>query len=120
MLEGLSAELVIEGTTAATEIRQADPAAAELPAGHFPDLGLAPHERLKKLAADARLVVRTGEARPYANVLPRCGVFFRTTGRPARVGRPARFEGARSVDRAPSVSSPVRTPRFPRVPLQKS
>jgi D-ribose pyranase len=34
------------------------------------------HERLKELSAGARLVVRTGEARPYANVLLRCGVFF--------------------------------------------
>lgn len=76
VLEGLLAELVIEGATAATEIRQANPAAADLLAGHFPALDLVPHERLKELTAGARLVVRTGEARPYANVLLRCGVFF--------------------------------------------
>lgn len=44
VLDGLLAELVVEGATAAKEVR--------------------------------RLVVRTGEARPYANVLLRCGVFF--------------------------------------------
>ncbi|MEU1694415.1 D-ribose pyranase [Streptomyces hirsutus] len=76
VLEGLLAELVIEGATAATEIRQANPATADLLAGHFPALDLVPHERLKELTAGARLVVRTGEARPYANVLLRCGVFF--------------------------------------------
>ncbi|MER6109760.1 D-ribose pyranase [Streptomyces hirsutus] len=76
VLEGLLAELVIEGATAATEIRQANPAAADLLAGHFPALDLVPHERLKELTAGARLVVRTGEARPYANVLLQCGVFF--------------------------------------------
>ncbi|CAM5535835.1 D-ribose pyranase [Streptomyces hirsutus] len=76
VLEGLLAELVIEGATAATEIRQANPAAADLLAGHFPALDLVPHERLKELTVGARLVVRTGEARPYANVLLRCGVFF--------------------------------------------
>ncbi|MEU6521886.1 D-ribose pyranase [Streptomyces sp. NPDC046924] len=76
VLEGLLAELVIEGATAATEVRQANPAAAELLAGHFPALDLVPHEHLKELTAGARLVVRTGEARPYANVLLRCGVFF--------------------------------------------
>ncbi|WP_406727468.1 D-ribose pyranase [Streptomyces sp. GD-15H] len=76
VLEGLLAELVVEGATAATEVREANPAAAELLAGHFPELGLVPHERLKELTAGARLVVRTGEARPYANVLLRCGVFF--------------------------------------------
>ncbi|CAM5744359.1 Ribokinase [Streptomyces afghaniensis] len=37
---------------------------------------LVSHERLKELSARARLIVRTGEARPYANVLLRCGVFF--------------------------------------------
>ena len=77
VLEGLLAELVVEGGTAAEEVREANPAAAELLAGEFPGaLTLVPHERLKELSAGARLVVRTGEARPYANVLLRCGVFF--------------------------------------------
>ncbi|MEU3659763.1 D-ribose pyranase [Streptomyces sp. NPDC032940] len=76
VLDGLLAELVIEGATAATEIRDANQEAAALLAGHFPDLSLVPHARLKDLSARARLVVRTGEARPYANVLLRCGVFF--------------------------------------------
>ncbi|MFJ3665303.1 D-ribose pyranase [Streptomyces sp. NPDC090106] len=76
VLDGLLAELVIEGATAAAEVRDANPAAAKLLDGHFPALELVPHETLKRLSADTRLVVRTGEARPYANVLLRCGVFF--------------------------------------------
>ncbi|MDH6215859.1 D-ribose pyranase [Streptomyces pseudovenezuelae] len=76
VLDGLLVELVVEGATAATEIRKANPATASLLAGEFPELELVPHERLKELSAGARLVVRTGEARPYANVLLRCGVFF--------------------------------------------
>ncbi|MFI9241934.1 D-ribose pyranase [Streptomyces sp. NPDC053086] len=76
VLDGLLAELVVEGATAAEEIRAANPAATALLQGRFPDLALVPHERLKELSAGARLVVRTGEARPYANVLLRCGVFF--------------------------------------------
>ncbi|KOV51944.1 ribose ABC transporter [Streptomyces sp. AS58] len=76
VLDGLLAELVVEGATAAAEVRDANPAAAALLDGHFPELRLVPHERLKELSAGARLVVRTGEARPYANVLLRCGVFF--------------------------------------------
>ncbi|AZS87128.1 D-ribose pyranase [Streptomyces griseoviridis] len=77
ILDGLLAELVVEGATAATEVRDANPEAAALLAGHFPDsLSFVPHERLKELSARTRLVVRTGEARPYANVLLRCGVFF--------------------------------------------
>ncbi|MCH0567254.1 MULTISPECIES: D-ribose pyranase [unclassified Streptomyces] len=76
VLDGLLSELVVEGATAATEIRDANPAASALLTECFPDLALVPHERLKELSAGARLVVRTGEAQPYANVLLRCGVFF--------------------------------------------
>ncbi|MFD5744188.1 D-ribose pyranase [Streptomyces massasporeus] len=76
VLDGLLAELVVEGATAAQELREANPEASALLEGHFPGLGLVPHKRLKELSAGARLVVRTGEARPYANVLLRCGVFF--------------------------------------------
>ncbi|MFJ5027563.1 D-ribose pyranase [Streptomyces sp. NPDC088560] len=73
VLEGLLAELVVEGATAARELRGPNRALLD---GHFRDLELVPHERLKELSAGARLVVRTGEARPYANALLRCGVFF--------------------------------------------
>lgn len=76
VLDGLLAELVVEGGTAAREVRDANPAAAELLDARFPELDLVSHEKLKELSAGARLVVRTGEARPYANVLLRCGVFF--------------------------------------------
>jgi D-ribose pyranase len=76
VLDGLLAELVVEGATAAKEIHDANPAACALLDGHFPELDLVSHERLKELSAGARLVVRTGEAQPYANVLLRCGVFF--------------------------------------------
>ncbi|MET7452440.1 D-ribose pyranase [Streptomyces sp. NPDC005574] len=76
VLDGLLAELVVEGATAATEVREANPGTAALLDGHFPALSLVPHDRLKTLSRDARLIVRTGEARPYANVLLRCGVFF--------------------------------------------
>ncbi|MEU1919520.1 D-ribose pyranase [Streptomyces albogriseolus] len=76
VLEGLLGELAVEGATAAEEVRGANPAAASLLTGHFPDLAYVPHERLKQLTSGARLVVRTGEASPYANVLLRCGVFF--------------------------------------------
>ncbi|MFF9085587.1 D-ribose pyranase [Streptomyces sp. NPDC014991] len=76
VLDGLLAELVVEGATAAEEVRAANPAATALLESSLPGLALVPHERLKELSAGARLVVRTGEARPYANVLLRCGVFF--------------------------------------------
>ncbi|MFD7706558.1 D-ribose pyranase [Streptomyces sp. NPDC059785] len=76
VVDGLLAELVVEGATAAREIESANPAAAAHLRGHFPALALVPHEELKSRSAGVKLIVRTGEARPYANVLLRCGVFF--------------------------------------------
>ncbi|HSX98987.1 MAG TPA: D-ribose pyranase, partial [Streptomyces sp.] len=76
VLDGLLDELVVEGATAAREVRGANPEATALLEDRFPDLELVSHEKLKELSAGARLIVRTGEARPYANVLLRCGVFF--------------------------------------------
>ena len=76
VVDGLLAELVVEGATAAHEVRDANPEARALLEARFPALELVPHEELKSLSAGARLVVRTGEARPYANVLLHCGVFF--------------------------------------------
>lgn len=76
VVDGLLDELVVEGATAAREVRDANPEAAALLDGHFPWLEVVPHDELKALTAAARLVVRTGEAQPYANVLLRCGVFF--------------------------------------------
>ncbi|MGW1257258.1 D-ribose pyranase [Streptomyces sp. NPDC002513] len=76
VLDGLLDELVVEGATAAQEVRSANPEASALLDARFPELALVPHEELKRMTRAARLVVRTGEARPYANVLLRCGVFF--------------------------------------------
>ncbi|TGB08298.1 D-ribose pyranase [Streptomyces sp. MZ04] len=76
VLDGVLAELVTEGGTAATELHEANPPAAHLLTSRVAPLHLVPHEELKHLTAAARLIIRTGEATPYANVLLRCGVFF--------------------------------------------
>ncbi len=76
VLEGLLGELEIEGATAAAEVRDSNPETSALLEGRFPDLVLVPHEALKTLTREARLVVRTGEVRPYANVILHCGVPF--------------------------------------------
>ncbi|MCX4863125.1 D-ribose pyranase [Streptomyces sp. NBC_00257] len=76
VLDGLLDELVVEGATAAHEVMEANPETARLLTDRLPGLAHVPHDELKQLSAGVRLVVRTGEARPYANVLLRCGVFF--------------------------------------------
>lgn len=76
ILSGLLEELVIEGATAAEEVESDNPACYELLVSRFPQIELVPHEELKRRVGEARLVVRTGEATPYSNVLLRCGVPF--------------------------------------------
>ena len=76
VLSGLLEELVIEGAIAAEEVQSQNAASHELLSDRFPDLELVPHEELKRMVARAKLVVRTGEATPYSNVVLRCGVPF--------------------------------------------
>lgn len=63
VLDGLLDELVVEGATAAHEIRDANPEAAALLDGHFPWLELIPHDDLKALTPHG-LVWSYGRGRP--------------------------------------------------------
>jgi D-ribose pyranase len=76
VLSGLLEELVVEGAIAAEEVEAQNPRSHELLKTQLPDLALVPHEELKRIVAGAKLVVRTGEATPYSNVILRCGVPF--------------------------------------------
>lgn len=75
VLDGLLDELVVEGAIAAEEVER-NPVIRRFLQSRFPELGLVSHEELKRMAAAAKLVVRTGEATPYSNVVLRCGVPF--------------------------------------------
>ncbi len=76
VLSGILEELVIEDAIAAEEIETQNPRSHELVKAPLPDLRLVPHEELKRMVAGAKLVVRTGEATPYSNVVLSCGVPF--------------------------------------------
>lgn len=76
VLSGLLEELAVEGATAAEEVESASPGVHELLKSRLPELELVSHEELKRMSAGAKLIVRTGEATPYANVILRCGVPF--------------------------------------------
>jgi D-ribose pyranase len=68
-------ELVVEDATAAEEVER-NRRSYEFLTTRLPDLGFVPHEELKRMVPGAKLVVRTGEATPYSNVILRCGVPF--------------------------------------------
>ena len=76
VLDGLLEELVVEGATAAEEVREQNPSVHDLMNSRLSDLDFVLHEELKRMSSGARLVVRTGEATPFANVVLRCGVPF--------------------------------------------
>ena len=76
VLSGLLEELVVEGATAAEEVVENNARVYDLLLSGLPELELVLHEDLKRHSRDARLVVRTGENTPYANVVLRCGVAF--------------------------------------------
>ncbi|NLU71305.1 D-ribose pyranase [Streptomyces sp. HNM0575] len=76
VLDGLLDELEVEAATAASEVEDANPETSALLHERFPDLELVPHDQFKARTRHARLVVRTGEVKPYANVMLRCGVPF--------------------------------------------
>ena len=75
VLFGLLEEIVVEGATAAEEIRE-NPDAENLLQEILPDLGLVSHHDLKRMSANVKLVIRTGEATPFSNVILRCAVAF--------------------------------------------
>jgi D-ribose pyranase len=76
VLRGLLEEIVVDGGVAASEVVASNEECHRLLTSLVQPLELVPHEAFKALTRRARLVVRTGEDRPYANVGLRCGVPF--------------------------------------------
>lgn len=77
VLSALVRELVIEGHTMAEEaIGTVVETWIADRAGGLGEAQTMSHEELKRQLAACKLIVRTGEATPYANVILRCGVAF--------------------------------------------
>jgi D-ribose pyranase len=78
VLRALDAECVFEKKIFALEASQSNTAFVTNMDSIWPDLEseLVSHEDLKRLLLKCRLVIRTGEATPYANVILQSGVPF--------------------------------------------
>ena len=76
VLAALAEEIVVESAVLASETTDRNPTVASLVQSLFGAPELVSHERLKELSRSARLIIRTGEATAYANVILRCGVPF--------------------------------------------
>ncbi|HEY3410355.1 MAG TPA: D-ribose pyranase [Propionicimonas sp.] len=76
VLRAIAAEIVVESAVIAEESVVRNPAVPDLVGSLCDNVSLVPHEELKRRCAETRLLIRTGEATPYANVILYCGVPF--------------------------------------------
>src|SRR5699024_12788044 len=76
-LRAVMAELLVEGATIATESSQEYISVVQ-ETGKLADNAISTitHEELKAQLHDAKLIIRTGDTTPFANVIFRCGVPF--------------------------------------------
>lgn len=76
VLDAVEADLVIEQITVADEIFSANKMIAGELTKRFKAVNTCSHEDFKREVATAKVVIRTGEATPYANVILHAGVLF--------------------------------------------
>ncbi len=76
VLRAVVAEIVVEQALIAQESLDRNPTVGALVNSLCGSFGTVTHEELKQRCRQARLLIRTGEATPYANVILQCGVPF--------------------------------------------
>ncbi len=71
-------DMEVEAATLATEIREKNPSINKSIEDLLPgkELTYVSHEQFKELTKHAKVVIRTGEATPYANIILQAGVIF--------------------------------------------
>ncbi|ANS75916.1 ribose ABC transporter [Paenibacillus yonginensis] len=77
-VNAVSEDMVVEKLVLAEEIKADNPQALQYMKHKFAEaeLEFCPHEQFKQLTRKAKAVIRTGEAKPYANVILQAGVNF--------------------------------------------
>lgn len=75
ILDAVLADFQQEAAFIAQEIEQGNPE-VESQIKERTRVSYITHEELKQMSKDAKLIIRTGEATPYANIVLRSGVIF--------------------------------------------
>lgn len=77
-LQTVLAELCVQKVTIATEMREINAELYQVMQQMFADIVIeeVPHTEFKKLTGASKAVIRTGECRPYANIILESGVTF--------------------------------------------
>ncbi|MDR9746441.1 D-ribose pyranase [Paenibacillus taichungensis] len=79
VVELIADDMVVEKVILATEIKAGNPEAMQFITEKFGDEAIdisISHEQFKVLTRNAKVVIRTGEATPYANCILQSGVIF--------------------------------------------
>ncbi|MGW7161303.1 D-ribose pyranase [Paenibacillus taichungensis] len=79
VVELIADDMVVEKVILATEIKAGNPEAMQFITEKFGDEAIdvsIGHEQFKVLTRNAKVVIRTGEATPYANCILQSGVIF--------------------------------------------
>lgn len=76
ILETVLEDLVVEKGIVAEEIESNNPVIYKKIISNLTDIEMVSHEQFKQLTADAKVIIRTGETTPYANVILQSGVIF--------------------------------------------
>ncbi len=76
VLRAILAEIVVEAAFVSAPIAEHNPACLALIEELHPGVEAIAHDELKARVASASFVVRTGEAKPFANAILRAGVPF--------------------------------------------
>lgn len=76
ILNLLKDEMVIEKVTIATEMEEKNKVLYKEITENFPAIEKVSHEKFKEKTKQAKAIIRTGEATPYANIILHAGVLF--------------------------------------------
>lgn len=76
ILEVVLNDLVVEAAVLAQEIQAKNEKVAKEVTNSLSNISYVTHEEFKELTKEAKLIIRTGEITPYANVILQCGVIF--------------------------------------------
>jgi len=76
ILEVVLEDLVVESAIVAKEVETKNEKVATKLTESLSNLSYVTHEEFKELTKQAKLIIRTGETTPYANVILQSGVIF--------------------------------------------
>ena len=78
VVDEVARHMVIEHATLAEEIKDSNPAVLKEVGSIMKDIpnDFVTHEQFKTLTENSKVIIRTGEATPYANIILRSGVNF--------------------------------------------